>query len=209
MGRILLVDDEEASRGVLAALLKYEGHEIALAANAKQALFMIKESMPDVVLSDIHMPGMSGIEFCMELRKDPATRDVYVILSTGYDTPEVRTQGIASGADDYIGKPIRAEELNSRVRMAMRIRGLMREAADLRRKVSEAEKVRLELEQVRASIGRLRGDLTEALGSALDRARQAGDAVRQGDVKSSLARLETLVGDIEALRDRTAPRKGP
>lgn len=207
MGRVLIVDDEESARGVIEALLRYEGHEISLAANAKQALFMIQEQSPDIVLSDIHMPGMSGIDFCRELRRDPATRDVYVILATGMDTAEVRTLGIAAGADDYIGKPIRSDELNSRVRMAMRIRGLMREAADLRRKMGEGEKVRLELEQLRASVAKLRGDLTESLSSALDAARQAADSARQGDVKSSFARMEKVTGEIEALRDRTSPRK--
>jgi CheY-like chemotaxis protein len=209
MGRILIVDDDESSRSVLDALLKYEGHEIVLAANAKQALFMIKENAPDLVLSDVQMPGMTGIDFCRELRKEPATRETYVILATGYDTPEARTQGIAAGADDFIGKPIRSDELNARVRLALRLRGLAKEAADLRRRIGEGEKVRLDLEQTRAGIGRLRGELTEALGSALDAARRTVEAVRQGDPKVSLDRAEKVVAEIEALRDRTAPRKSP
>lgn len=209
MGRILIVDDDESSRSVLDALLKYEGHEIVLAANAKQALFMIKESPPDLVLSDVQMPGMTGIDFCRELRKEPATRETYVILATGYDTPDARTQGIAAGADDFIGKPIRSDELNARVRLALRLRGLAREAADLRRRNAEGEKVRLELEQTRAGIGRLRGELTEALGAALDAARRSVEAIRQGDSKASLERAEKVAAEIEALRDRAAPRKSP
>jgi DNA-binding response OmpR family regulator len=207
MGRILLVDDDESSRGVLEALLKYEGHEIALAANARQALFMIAERAPDLVLSDIQMPGMTGIDFCRELRKDPATRETYVILATGFDTPEARTLGIAAGADDYIGKPIRSDELNARVRLALRLRGLAREAADLRKRIAEGEKVRMELEGVRSGVARLRGDLTEALGSAVDSARRAAESVRQGDAKISFERAEKVVAEIEALRDRVAPRK--
>jgi len=209
MGRILLVDDDAAARGVLEALLKYEGHELVLAANAKQALFMVKEHPPDLVLSDIQMPGMNGIDFCRELRKDPATRETYVILATGFDDPEMRTAGIAAGADDFIGKPVRSDELNSRVRLAMRLRGLAREAAELRKKVAEAEKVRMELENVRSGVTKLRGDLTESLGSAIDAARKAADSVRQGDTKSSFDRAEKVVTDLEALRDRVAPRKSP
>lgn len=207
MGRILLVDDEESARSVLDALLRYEGHEIDLAANAKQALFMMQERMPDIVLSDINMPGMNGIDFCRELRKTPALREAYVILATGADTPDARTQGIAAGADDFIGKPIRSDELNSRVRLAMRLRGLAREAGDLRKRVAEGEKLRLELEQVRAGVAKLRGDLTESLSSTLDAARRAAEAARAGEPKASLERAEKVVAEIEALRDRVAPRK--
>jgi CheY-like chemotaxis protein len=207
MGRILLVDDDAQSRGVLEALLKFEGHEILKAANAKQALFMIAEKAPDIVLSDIQMPGMNGIEFCMELRKEPATREIYVILATGFDNPDVRTQGIAAGADDYLGKPIRSDELNSRVRLGLRLRGLAREATDLRRKIAEGEKVRMELEGMRGSVTKLRGDLTESLGSLLDSARKAAEAARQADPRITLERSEKVLAEIEALRDRVAPRK--
>jgi DNA-binding response OmpR family regulator len=208
MALILLVDDDEAARGVIEALLKYEGHEVVLAANGTQALFMVKERTPDIVLSDIHMPGMSGIDFCKELRKSPLLRDTYCILATGFDTPEVKTQGIASGADDFIGKPIRADELNARVRMGLRIRGLNREAGDLRKKIQESEKARAELEQVKARITKLRGDLTASLGSVLDAARKAAETSRQGDVKASFASIERLATEIEGLRDRVAPREG-
>src|SRR5258706_2387493 len=163
MARILLVDDEEAARGVIEALLKYEGHEVGLAARGTKAMFMVKERAPDIVLSDVQMPGMSGIDFCRELRKAPTLRDVYVILATGFDTAEAKTLGIASGADDFVGKPIRADELNARVRMGLRIRGLVREAADLRKKIQESGKARAELEQGSAKVKKLRRDLTVSL----------------------------------------------
>jgi DNA-binding response OmpR family regulator len=208
MARILLVDDDESARGVIDALLRYEGHEVVMAANAAQGLFMLKERSPDVVLSDISMPGMSGIEFCRTLRKDPETRDAYVILATGFHSPEIKTQGIASGADDYIGKPIRADELNARIRMALRIRGLAREGAELRRRLQEADRARLELDQIRARVTGLRGDLTTSLGTLLDSVRKAVEASRKGDAKAAHGSLEKLCAEIEGLRDRVAPREG-
>lgn len=208
MARVLLVDDDESARGVIEALLRFEGHEVVMAANATQGLFMLKERSPDVVLSDIAMPGMSGIEFCRALRKDPAVKDAYVILATGLDSQEIRTQGIASGADDYVGKPIRADELNARIRMAVRIRGLSREIADLKRRVQEAEKSRSELDTVRGRVSKLRGDLTENLGTLLDGARRALETSRQGDAKGTHGALERLCAEIEGLRERIAPREG-
>jgi DNA-binding response OmpR family regulator len=209
MARVLLVDDDESARDVLEAILKYEGHEVALAANASQAMFMLKERTPDVVLSDIHMPGMSGIEFCKALRKEPETKDVYVILATGFDSQDMKTQGIASGADDYIGKPVRADELNARVRMALRIRGLAKESADLRRKVLDAEKTRKEADQVLAKVVKFRGDLTVSLGTLLDGVRRAAETARGGDARGSLEAIEKVRTEIEGLRDRVAPREGP
>jgi CheY-like chemotaxis protein len=209
MAKILLVDDDEIARGVIEALLKYEGHEVVLAANGKQALMLVKDRLPDLVLSDIRMPGMLGTDFCRELRKDPGIRDTYVILATGFDSPEQKTEGIASGADDYVRKPVRADELSSRVRMALRIRGLQKEVAESRKKIQEQERAHLAHEQFAGRIHTLRGDLTASLGSRLDTVRRLVDVARQGDVKATYAGLEKLVTEIEELRSRVAPREGP
>ncbi len=209
MARILLVEDDEATRSVFEAILRYDAHQVLLAANGRQALLLVREHRPDIVLSDIRMPGMTGTEFCRELRKDPDLRQTYVILSTGFDSPDVRTEGIASGADDYIGKPVRAEELQARVRIGLRIGALLKEEAELRRKVSEGEKARIETDQALGRVKKLRGDLTEALGGILDRARKLRDACLQGDAKTSLSLAEKACADLEELRSRVAPRDGP
>lgn len=209
MARVLLVEDDASTRSVLEAILRYDAHEVHLAANGKQALMLAKEKSPDIVLSDIHMPGMSGIEFCRALRQDPAVADTYVILATGFDSPETRTEGIASGADDYIGKPIRAEELGARVRIGLRMRPLRRELADLQKKVGDAEKGRTEVDRAAARVVKLRADLTESLGLLLGQARALRDACLQGDPKGSLSRAEDLVRGLEDLRTRVAPSEGP
>ncbi len=208
MAKVLLVDDDDGTRSVLEALLRYDGHEVLLAANGKQALILARDRRPEVVLSDIRMPGMEGTEFCRELRKDPDIRDIYVILATGYDSPEQKTEGIASGADDYVGKPVRADELAARMRMALRIRGLQQEVVVLKRKAAEGEKARGEVEAFAARLAKLRGDLTESLGTRLDEARRLVDTARQGDLKSIVEGLEKLVAGVEELRSRVAPREG-
>jgi len=216
MARVLLVDDDEDSRQVLEAILRYEGHEVVLAANGRQALFVLQQatpepgaSLPDIVFSDIQMPGMSGTEFCRTIRKDPALRDTYVILATGYDTPESRTEGIASGADDYVGKPVRADELHARIRLAMRVRGLHRDVAELKRRLAEGERTARELEGFAARTTKLRGDLSEKLGSLLDASRRGLEEVRRGEAKPALETMERLAGAIEALRASVAPRESP
>ena len=165
MAKVLLVEDDDIARGVMEAILRYEAHEVLLAGNGKQALLMAREARPDVVLSDIRMPGMTGTDFCRELRKDPDLREVYFILATGFDTPETKTEGLAAGADDYIGKPIRADELGARIRMGLRVRGLQREVGELRRKASEAERARLDLEATLSRVARVRGEIAKSLGS--------------------------------------------
>jgi DNA-binding response OmpR family regulator len=208
MALVLVVDDDEPTRGVLDALLRFEGHEVLLAANGKQALFFIKERNPDIVVSDVRMPGLGGVDLCREVRRNPVLRDTYILLATGYDTPDTRTEGIAAGADDYIGKPVKADELHARVRMGVRIRGHLREIADLKRKIGQAEKAGLELERFRGSVEKMRGDITAGLGTLLDGARRGLEASRQGDLKTSYASLERLCAGLEEMRGRVAPREG-
>jgi len=209
MARVLLVDDDESARGVLEAILRYDGHEVVLAANGKQALFVLRQEPADIVLSDINMPGMSGTEFCRELRGDEDLRETWVILATGVDSPDSRSQAIAAGADDFVGKPVRADELNARLRLAARMRGLHREIAALKRRVSERDRASLDLESLAARITRLRGDLAERLGTALDLVRAAAEECRRGELPPVLEALGKIEASIQELRAQAAPREAP
>ncbi len=206
MATILVIEDDDLTRNTMQALLKYEGHEVLLAANGHQGLLVVRDRRPALILSDVRMPGMSGMEFCQELRKDPEVGDTYVILATGHDTPDVRTEGIAAGADDYIGKPVRSDDLNARVRMGLRIRGLQRDAARLRGALDGSEKLRAGMEKTVEKVISLRGHLMTAVGTMLDHARKAEDAARRGDVVTSLASLEAMRAELEGLRGRLVPK---
>jgi DNA-binding response OmpR family regulator len=206
MAKVLLVDDDETTRGVIEAILRYEGHEVVLAANGKQGLFVVKETAPDVVLSDIHMPGMTGTEFCREIRKDPALRETYVILATGFDSPESKTEGIAAGADDYVGKPVRADELSARIRLAQRVRGLHRDIGELRKRLGEGDRARQELQLLAGRTKKFRGDLVERLGTVLDTVRRAQEDCRHGELKAVHGSLEKVEAAVEELRTSIAPR---
>jgi DNA-binding response OmpR family regulator len=169
---------------------------------------MARDRAPEIVLSDVNMPGMDGIEFCRAIRADADLRGIYVILATGVDTPQQRTEGIAAGADDYVAKPIRADELQARLRLATRFRVLQREVADLQRRAADADRIRLDAETFQGRVKDLRGELGIALGTILDGVRRTAENARSGDLKFAAASAEKVVAEVEALRTRVAPPPG-
>lgn len=209
MARILLVEDDPATREVVEAILRFDAHELLLAGNVTQARVLLHDRKPEVVLSDIRMPGLSGTDFCREVRRDPLLTDTYFILYTGFDTPDQRTEALASGADDYLGKPLRADDLHARIRLGLRVRGLLHEARELRARASESGRLRVEMESSMAKVRALRAEMAEALKGLEDQARILRDACLQGDGKRSMKVSAEVAERIEALRARIAPRDGP
>lgn len=115
--RILVVDDAADTRLIVASALRGAGFEVAQADSGDAALAMVERNPPDLVLLDIDMPGMSGLEVLTKLK---ATQAIPVILLTGLDRENDRVAGLDLGADDYITKPFFAKELAARVRAALR-----------------------------------------------------------------------------------------
>lgn len=106
MGRkILVVDDEPYVVRALSFILKKGGYEVTTAADGQEALRHVEEDKPDLILLDIMMPDLDGFEVTQRLKKDPATKDIYIILITAKGQEEDRRKGFESGADDYITKP--------------------------------------------------------------------------------------------------------
>jgi len=120
--RILIVDDEVSARTALAVLLRREGYEVCEASDGPSALAACASFRPDLVLLDILMPGMSGFEVCRNIKATPETRLTPVVLITGLSATEDRIQGINSGADDLLSKPIDMNELLARVRSLVRLK---------------------------------------------------------------------------------------
>lgn len=122
---ILVVDDTPANLKLLADLLGVHGYRVVTATDGEAGLAAVAEHQPDLVLSDIMMPKLSGYDLCQRLRADPATALLPVVLVTSLDPHEERVKGIEAGADDFLGKPINQAELLARVRSLLRIKTLI------------------------------------------------------------------------------------
>ncbi len=125
-GTILLADDSALDRHLFTQLLQRYGHTVHAVADGAQALAALDSLQPDLVLLDIRMPDMSGLELCAKLKADPATRDIPVIFISAASAVEDRIQAFSSGGVDYIGKPIKSEEVQARVTTHLALRALRR-----------------------------------------------------------------------------------
>jgi putative two-component system response regulator len=121
-GRILIADDEEANRELLSRILQREGYEVVVAKDGAEAMNCFGDQQVDLALLDVKMPRRNGFEVCRMIKKNPETRLVPVILVTGLINTNDRIAGIECGADDYLLKPIRREELCARVRSLLRLK---------------------------------------------------------------------------------------
>ena len=122
MARILVVDDQRSNLELMAGVLTARGYDVLTAADGESALEQVREASPDIVVSDILMPGLDGYELCRRLRASPATALLPVVLVTSLDPQGERMKGIEAGADDFLAKPVNWEELFARVRSLLRVK---------------------------------------------------------------------------------------
>ena len=118
--RILLVEDEPAQREVLAYNLSAEGFEVRRAENGEEAMLLVAEALPDLVILDWMMPLLSGIEVCRQLKTREDTRHIPVIMLSARSEEVDTVRGLETGADDYVVKPYSMRELMARVRTQLR-----------------------------------------------------------------------------------------
>jgi putative two-component system response regulator len=122
---VLVADDTESIRALFNRLLAADGYDVISAADGAAALEAVREHHPDVILLDVTMPHVDGLEVCRRLKADPATRLTPVVLVTGQTGLDDRIKGIEAGADDFLSKPVHPHELRARVRSLSRFKTLL------------------------------------------------------------------------------------
>jgi two-component system phosphate regulon response regulator PhoB len=118
----MVVEDEPAIQELIAFNLRQAGHRALRADSAEQALRLVQEALPDLILLDWMLPGASGVELARRLRSDKRTREVPIIMLTARTEEQDKLTGLETGADDYITKPFSPRELNARIKAVLRRR---------------------------------------------------------------------------------------
>jgi len=122
---VLVADDTDSVRQLFQKLLTADGYTVVSAADGIAALDLVYQHRPDVILLDVSMPGIDGIEVCRRLKSDPATHLTPVVLVTGLSELHDRIKGIEAGADDFLSKPVHPHELRARVASLSRVKHLI------------------------------------------------------------------------------------
>lgn len=179
---ILVVDDDPRNRRLLEEYLMVAGYDVRLAPDGRTALALASERPPDLVLLDVMMPDLSGLEVCRQLKNDPRTRLCQVVLVTALDGSPHRVEGLDTGADDYIAKPVRREEFMAKVRSMLRARRLLAELEEARETVALRNAKLEELEGLKETLTQtlvhdLKNPLAAVLGNLELMERKADESV--------------------------------
>jgi class 3 adenylate cyclase len=142
--RVLVVDDDPDMSAYLAQLLGRIGMQAEIANDGNEALAMVKASHPDLILCDVMMPGPSGFEVCQRLKADEKTALIPIVLVTALEDQQSRIRGIEAGADDFLSKPVKREELMARAKTLRRLHETRKEleARRLDAEIREKEAIR-------------------------------------------------------------------
>nr|WP_299349644.1 fused response regulator/phosphatase [uncultured Shimia sp.] len=154
--RVLVVDDSRLQRRILTASLTRDGYEVLEAGDGNEALEKCRETPPDLVLSDLVMPGMDGLAFCKAFRELPGDQYGYFILLTSKSEKEEVVRGLEGGADDFLMKPVNAHELRARIGAGERILRMQKELTEKNSMISET------LDELQCLYDSLDNDLMEA-----------------------------------------------
>lgn len=166
---ILIVDDVETNRVILEEIIKDMGGFPVLAESGEEALVKVGECDPQLILSDISMPGMDGYELCRILKNDEKTQNIPIVFISAFDAPEDIIEGFSLGGEDYITKPFIPEVVKARVGVHLRLHVARRELKEMNRRlqVSVSEQLKqMELEKKNvlyaiANIAAANSDYTE------------------------------------------------
>ena len=150
--KILVVDDTVDMVDVLTFHLKQQGYQVAAANCGEEALRLVSVEMPDLILMDVSMPGMNGLEACRRLKADVDRARIPVILVTCHDSDQAIADGLDAGADDYVTKPCSPTVLAARVRAALRAKAAGDRLREANRELEEEIRERHRVEQVLSAV---------------------------------------------------------
>lgn len=128
--QILVVDDNETNRDILETRLTASGYEVLQAADGEEALIAARKYLPDLILLDIMMPKINGIDVCRELKSDPTLPFIPIVLLTAKGETDDVVMGLDAGADEYLTKPVEHQALLARVRAILRLKALQDKKQD-------------------------------------------------------------------------------
>ncbi len=200
---ILVVDDEQQNRMLLEEYLRPEGYTVRMADCGETALKMALEKAPDLVLLDVMMPDINGMEVCQRLKNHEATRLSQVMLVTALGGSSAHVQGLDCGADDYVVKPVRRDEFLAKVRSMLRVQRLVselhrtREALHLRNgELEELQALKATLSQ--SLVHDLKNPLTSMLGNLELLSREIDDAKKKrvNRCRNQAARMHGMILDL-------------
>jgi signal transduction histidine kinase len=199
---VLIVDDDPIGRDAMDAMLSPEGYQLEYASNGPQALEKAGLLTPDLILLDVMMPEMDGLEVCRRLRATPRLAEVPVLMLTALDDRSAMLQGLEAGADDFLSKPVDRQELRARVRTITRLnryRTLLQQRESLR---AMAERVVTAQEQERQRLSReLHDDLGQALTAHILHLRNLQGSLPLPD-ENLTQQLNTLIADANETLDK-------
>ncbi len=118
--KILIIEDEAAIRDMVAIALGRAGYQVHQAESAEDGFSMLNEHVPDLILLDWMLPGMSGVDFAKRIKRDPLCRDIPIIMLTARTEEEDKVRGLEVGADDFVTKPFSPRELQARIKAVLR-----------------------------------------------------------------------------------------
>lgn len=150
--RILIVDDEEKNIKLLKGILLSQNYKFYEALNGQNALELVHDVSPHLILLDVMMPGISGFEVCQKLKQDEKTKSIPIIMVTALGEKEHRLKAMESGADDFLSKPVESTEVVIRVKSLIRIKAYHDEIANNSKKIAEKNKKLLKLEKIKDSL---------------------------------------------------------
>jgi two-component system phosphate regulon response regulator PhoB len=192
--RILIIEDERGLTNALSYFFKREGYEVAIADDGREGLHKAQTTLPDVVLLDLMLPGMNGLDVCRELRAGERTRDIPIIMITAKTEETDHVVGYSLGADDYVGKPFSNKVLLAKVKALLRRVEGPGEPGD----VTEHLGVKIDRVRHRITFNDELLDLTPTEFRLLETLiRQPGRAFRRKEL------MESAIGDGSVVLERT------